>query len=384
MRLCDPMLPELARVFSTNTSEAAHVVSAFAIAYGLLQAFYGPLGDRIGKYRLVALCTLLSAIGSLGAVFAASLDFLVLARLLTGMTAAGIIPLSMAWIGDTVPYEHRQATLARFLAGQIIGVIGGQFIGGFLTDALGWRWAFAFLASVYLCVGWVVLRESTRNPCVQGSHRGRTSNAKSLDQIAVVLKTPWARVVLATVFTEGVVLFGPMAFVPSYLHARFSISLTLAGSLMVGFGLGGIVYISLARFFVSRLGEVGLARVGGSLLALAWALLSWQENWWLTPVATFLLGLGYYQLHNTLQTNATQMAPTVRGTAVSLFASAFFLGQSLGVILSASVIAAFGNLSLFLTAACLLPALGAVFAWLLAAHHRQRRDEVQQSLEKKP
>lgn len=372
MRLCDPMLPELARYFSTNTTEAAHVVSAFAIAYGLLQAFFGSLGDRIGKYRLIAFCTLASTLGSLAAVFAGSLDGLVVARLITGATAAGIIPLSMAWIGDTVAYEHRQATLARFLAGQILGMIGGQFIGGLFADTLGWRWAFAFLAFAYLLVGWLVLRESRTNLRAQHAPNPSAAKAGMLAQIGIVLKTPWARVVLCVVFIEGVLVFGPMAFVPSYLHTKFAVSLTLAGALMLAFGVGGFVYILLARHFVRRLGETGLAGIGGCLLAVAWLILAGEEHWMWTPLATFLLGLGFYKLHNTLQTNATQMAPMVRGTAVSLFASAFFMGQSLGVFIAARVLEQFGSRALFIGAACLIPVLSSVFAVLLSRHHRKQ------------
>ena len=371
LRLCDPMLPELARHFSTDTAAAASAVSAFAIAYGLLQAFFGPLGDRIGKYRLIAWCTLTSSLGSLAAVLSISLDWLVAARFVTGMTVAGVIPLSMAWIGDTVPYEQRQATLARFLAGQIIGMIGGQFIGGFFTDTLGWRWTFAFLAAIYLAVGWLVWRESYSNPVTYRPDPGGAPHVGMMAQIGAVFATPWARVVLATVFVEGVLLFGPMAFVPSYLHERFSVSLTLAGGLMAAFGLGGIAYITFARHFVRRLGEAGMARLGGALLAIAWLILASEHDWRWTPLATFLAGLGYYQLHNTLQTNATQMAPSVRGTAVSLFASAFFLGQSLGVFLAARALAAWGHFVVFVAVAGLLPFLGSAFAALLAAHHRR-------------
>ncbi|MCC3262812.1 hypothetical protein LLE87_32085, partial [Paenibacillus polymyxa] len=57
------------------------------------------------------------ALGSAGAVMAGSLDMLVFCRALSGAAGAGIVPLSMAWIGDNVPYERRQATLARFLTG---------------------------------------------------------------------------------------------------------------------------------------------------------------------------------------------------------------------------------------------------------------------------
>lgn len=52
-RLCDAMLPELSRVFSVTLAEAAQVISVFAVVYGLCQLFYGPLGDRLGKFRIV-------------------------------------------------------------------------------------------------------------------------------------------------------------------------------------------------------------------------------------------------------------------------------------------------------------------------------------------
>lgn len=364
-RLCDPMLPDLARAFTASATEVAHVVSGFSVAYGLLQVFFGPLGDRIGKYRLIALTTLACTLGSLGAALANSLDALILARVLTGATAAGIIPLSMAWIGDTVPYEERQATLARFLGGQILGVIGGQFIGGFFADTLGWRWAFAFLCLVYLLVGVFVWLESHRNPSTR--HQATVSSAGRgvIAQASVVLGTPWARVILVVVFLEGMTVFGTLAFVPTYLHERFDLTLSMAGALVGLFGVGGFSYIAFAKHFVRRLGEKGLAFFGGLLIAAAWALLAWGPTWIFATVAAYLAGLGFYMLHNTLQTNATQMAPQVRGTSVSLFASSFFLGQSLGVVLAATLLAARGAFALFIVAAVLMPLIGGIFALLL-------------------
>ena len=48
MRVCDPMLVSLAREFSVTTGDASAVIAAFAVSYGALQLFYGPLGDRLG------------------------------------------------------------------------------------------------------------------------------------------------------------------------------------------------------------------------------------------------------------------------------------------------------------------------------------------------
>lgn len=373
-RLCDSMLPDLARTFASTPGAAAQVVSAFSIAYGLLQAFFGPLGDRIGKYRLIAFTTLACTLGSIGAMTAASLDWLIFSRLVTGASAAGIIPLSMAWIGDTVPYQHRQATLARFLGGQILGVVGGQFIGGLFTDTLGWRWAFGNLAVIYLIVGWMVLLESKANALTHHQPAASAVRAGVLTQMQEVLKVRWARVILAVVFLEGMLVFGALAFVPTYLHEHFGLSLTVAGALMASFGAGGLSYILLASHCVRLLGEIGLAAVGGALLTGAWVLLAVGPSWgWALP-ASYFIGLGYYMLHNTLQTNATQMAPPVRGTAVSLFASSFFLGQSAGVVLAAAVLARFTMPNLFVTVGALFPVLTVVFALALRQHHRIRRD----------
>jgi predicted MFS family arabinose efflux permease len=373
-RLCDPMLPDLARTFLASPGETAQVISSFSVAYGVLQMFFGPLGDRLGKYRLIAWTTLACTLGSLGAMLAGSLHWLMLSRLLTGASAAGIIPLSMAWIGDTITYEHRQATLARFLAGQIVGVIGGQFIGGVFTDTLGFRWAFGFMALTYLVVGLWVLAESRNNASTQHVHNAQGGKSGGvLTQCRAVLSEPWARVILLTVFVEGLVVFGTLAFVPSYLHHRFGLSLTMAGAVMATFGLGGFSYILFARQFVSNFGEVGLARMGGLLIGVAWLILALGDSWsWALPACT-LVGLGYYMLHNTLQTNATQMAPQVRGTAVSLFASAFFLGQSLGVVLASLLLSHAGMAVLFVVAALALPVIGLAFSRALKVHHQRAK-----------
>jgi predicted MFS family arabinose efflux permease len=55
------------------------------------------------------------------------------------------------------------------------------------------------------------------------------------------------------------------------------------------------------------------------------------------------MGVGFYMFHNTLQTNATQMAPARRGAAVALFALAYFGGQTVGVALSGMVSAWLGT-----------------------------------------
>jgi len=368
IRVCDTILPQLAKTFGTTTGHAARVITAFAVAYGLFQLFYGPLGDRYNKYRLISFAAFACTLGNIGAAASLSLGWLIFFRALTGATAAAIIPLSMAWIGDSVPYERRQATLAHFLSGPLLGVVSGQFLGGFFADTLGWKWCFIVLAGVYVIVGILLHLELKRDKTIhtQPATEFMVSTTVSFpSQFLAVLRVQWARIVLMTVFMEGMVGFGTLAFVPSHLHDVFGISLTLAGALTAAFGLGGLLYTIIAARLVARIGERGLALGAAPLLGAAFLMYLLGPYWpWALP-ASCIAGLGFYMLHNTLQTNATQMTPKSRGTAVSLFVALFFLGQSVGVSLAALVVDRVGALWLFALASLLLPLVSIRFAYAL-------------------
>jgi len=369
-RISDPLLPQLSSTFAITTGEAAHAVSAFALAYGVLQLFYGPLGDRYGKYRVITFAAVASLIGALGSALAAGFEWLVVFRFLTGATAAALIPLSMAWIADKVPYEQRQHVLAYFLTGQILGVIGGQMIGGIFADLTGWRGAFWCMLAIYLVVGVLLVTELRSTPDIDHSHHTDGKRSGFTAQMKDILANGWSRLILASVCAEGALLFGALAFIPSYLHQRFGISLSLAGTAIGMFGIGGLCYTGFAKSFVQKLGERKLAAGGGLFLGVAFLSLLADDHWlWVLP-AGWCAGFGYYMLHNTLQINATQMAPQARGTAVSLFASCFFFGQSLGVWFASIVIDRLGASAVFGSSALLLPVIGLFFSHQLALRSR--------------
>src|SRR5690349_8131145 len=108
LRVNDALLPHPAREFAVSLGTASQAISLFAVAYGLAQLFFGALGDRFGKYRVVGGAAAACALAALACAAAPGFDALRLARVLAGATAAAVIPLSMAWIGDVVPYERRQ------------------------------------------------------------------------------------------------------------------------------------------------------------------------------------------------------------------------------------------------------------------------------------
>jgi predicted MFS family arabinose efflux permease len=364
MRSCDALLPSLALSFGVSAGEAARTISVFALSYGLTQMLFAPLGDRYGKLRVVALAALAGVACSLGAMLAPGIGWLIAFRAFGGAAAAAIIPLSMAWIGDQIGYEHRQATLARFMMGQMLGVIGGQFVGGVFADHLGWRWTFGFLAATFLAAAAALWTGAI------GYSPAPARTATFAQQVLAIGRSKWPRAIFATVFVEGLAVFGALAFIPSHLHHRFGISLTLAGLAPGAFGLGGLGYATFARRLLARLGEPGLVRSGGVLLVIGLAGLALGGSWLLAVPESFLVGIGFYMFHNTLQTHATQMTPASRGTAVTMFASCFFLGQSVGVTLASALVDTAGTPSVFGGAALLAAALALAFAPALQRHRQ--------------
>jgi predicted MFS family arabinose efflux permease len=160
MRVCDPMLVQWATEFDVSQGQASHVIAVFAIAYGVMQLVYGPLGQRLGNIRLVTWAAGISAVLSVLTLLSSGLEALTWVRTAMGAIAAGIIPLSMAWIGDKVGYEERQQTLARLMSATVTGLMAGQWFGGFAAQYLGWRWAFAALAVLFASSAFLLFRSA--------------------------------------------------------------------------------------------------------------------------------------------------------------------------------------------------------------------------------
>ena len=383
-RICDAMLPELARVFSTSLGQAAQVVSVFAITYGAAQLVYGPLGDRLGKFRIVTFATLGCSVGSVVAVFATSLDMLVFARFLMALGAAGLIPLAMAWVGDTVPTNRVQEMLTRTGLGSTLGMVGGQLTGGFLTDALGWRWAFAFIAVLFAAVGLLLYKDLHRqgkellSEPVLAAHTAEQTdiNANAAEsthfvrQALNILNRPWPRILLLIAMIEGAAAFGVLAIWASHLHDKLGLSLTLAGTVVALFGLGGVLFMAAGRTLIRRFDQPRLVLAGGALVGVGACVLAYAPHWMVAVPASLLAGFGFFMFHNNMQANATEMAPEARGMSVSLFASFLFLGQSLGVVLAASLISRIGSSAVIALGGVVVAVLGVAFAWALRRRAR--------------
>src|SRR5438093_4338844 len=304
VRVTDSLLPQIAIDFGTTVGEASIVVAAYAVGHGAIQLIIGPFGDRFGKYRTVAtMCALATILVALcGTV--QSLSALAVARFASGVAAGWIIPLSMAYVGDVTPYARRQPILGRYLTGQISGQLFGQAAGGVLGDLFGWRDVFFVLAGLFALATSGLVFELLTNPRTRaGGHGGEASRGFIADYVAV-FSNPWARFVILAVFIEASIGWGAFAYVGADLHLRFSLTFSAIGLIVGTFGIGGLLYAASVQQLVNRFGQAGLAQFGGVLLGLASLTLAVGGSAALAPVAVTAIGLGFYALHNTLQTNA--------------------------------------------------------------------------------
>jgi predicted MFS family arabinose efflux permease len=255
-------------------------------------------------------------------------------------------------------------------------MVVGQALGGIVGDLIGWRAVFLILGGVLL-VAALALSAALRlraDAAALDSPAGRPAASHAgwgttVIRMARLLARPWVRVVVATVFCEGFIAVASFAFIGADLHNRLGHSYAETGLGIGILGLGGMGYALMARRLVTRLGEHGLARLGGVLIAAGLVLLALASGWRSAWPAIFVAGLGFYMLHNTLQTNATQMAPDARGSALGLFASSFFMGQASGVALIGAIVDRSGTPVVFLCAAGAILVLALWIAGRLQRHH---------------
>ena len=363
IRITDPLLPTFASEFGTTVGAAALVAMVFALAHGALQIVYGPLGDKVGKLPIIATAAIASAIISIATAFAGSLPGLAGLRLLSGLATAAIVPLTLAFIGDTTTYSQRHVALARFTGTVLLGLMCGQVLGGLIAEFFGWRAVFYFIGGVFAIAGiGLVFSPALRN------HRRpeRNGSGNGYAELFRLFKRPVVRHVLAAVCAQGAISFTTAAFVGAHLNDRFGFSLGAIGAMLGLFAAGGFAYSFFTAQTLSRLGERGALTAGGLMFGASFLAMAFTPVWQVYAPALFIAGIGLMMVHNMLQVGATQMAPEARGAALSLFAAMIFLGQTVGFAILSPVYDHFGAIPIFLAAAIGFPAIAIAFRSTLA------------------
>lgn len=360
MRLLDPLVPQVARDLLVSPEAVAMLGTAFALPYALGQPVTGTLGDTVGKARIIQVCLAVLGLSLLLTSMAPTYETMFAARVLSGLFGGGIIPVALAMVGDRFEMAARQVALSRVVMATLLAQLVSTVGSGILASILGWRTV--LLGAGLLALAAAALSVMHLKPRANAA-RVPFSIAGMRQSYGAILASPLARVCYAAVFVEGLLIFGVAPFIAVLLERRGAGGVREAGYVIAGIGLGGLAYtLSVRRLLTIAGGMLNMMRIGGVVCGLGLAMLAPGLSWPKEMAACVVLGFGFFMLHNSLQTQATEIAPKSRGAAVALFASCFFLGSALGPVLYGAGIAQLGPAATFLIAAVVMAALGAATA----------------------
>jgi MFS transporter, YNFM family, putative membrane transport protein len=327
MRLIDPIVPLIASEFALSLTQVAMLSPAFTLSYALGQPFIGPLADALGKVRIIGFSLAAVFIFQILAVFSPDFTTLAILRGLSGIAAGGIIPVALAAIADRVPMENRQVALSRILVAMVLGQVAGSFISGSIGDIAGWRLSFlapTLIAGISALL--ILLLLKPRPNAVRQS----LDLSSIMSRYALVFANPKAWRLCLLVMVESMAVFAIFPFMAELLQSRGAVGATEAGTTLAVFGLGGLVYATFSKFFVSKLGPARMAILGGIILASVLVLLALPLPRWIAPILFGFHGFGFFLIHSSYQTEATELSPIARSSSMAIFASSLFIGTASG------------------------------------------------------
>lgn len=161
----------------------------FGLMIGAL--LFGPVADRIGRRRIIILCTAAFGLGTISTVFASDVQSLLTIRFLTGLGLGGAMPNAVALTSEFSPHRRRATMVMAMFCGFSIGAAIGGLLAAALIPAFGWRAVFLVGGAVpLLMVPLLVLRlpESVRFLALTG--RANDSVAQLLARIAPSIQHP--------------------------------------------------------------------------------------------------------------------------------------------------------------------------------------------------
>jgi predicted MFS family arabinose efflux permease len=361
------MVGIIARDLSSTPQTIALLSAAFALPYAFIQPVLGPIGDALGKERVMKVALTVLFLALICSIFARDPATLFTLRIIAGAAAGGSVPLSIALIGDRVEIDRRQVALSRYFVAVIIGQLVGSSFAGLLAELIGWRGVFA------LSAGMVALAVAATAIGFRGALPGGAFDLQSaLRRYRDILSNPRALTLFSLVFVEGMVIFGIVPYVAPLLEERGGGGAAEAGYAIGGFAIGGLVFSALVPWMLRRLGIGRILMGGGFFAGAALTILGMGGDWRLDAGAMVLLGLGFYMLHNTFQAQVTEVAPGARAPAVALHAFSFFCGQALGVVLMGIGLRSVGLTGATGSAALVVVGIGLVASYVLTKPAIQR------------
>ena len=368
MRSIDPVIPQIAAGLNVQPTTAALLSTGFTLPYALVQPILGALADMFSKTRLISICMLILGIATLACGLATNFEMLMSLRIVAGVTAGGVFPIALAVVGDQVPVAQRQVAIGKLLFAAMSGNLLGASGAGVIGDLIGWRGVFFATGAIDL-IALVAVIPGFRN---MNEAAGRFDLTTLIPNYRRVLSNPMAKYCFGGVFVEAIFLFGVFPYMAGLLRTEGVTSSSIAGVVISGFAIGGIIYTISVSHLLNHVGERRLMATGGMSMAFCLIVIALRMPWPVEFANFALLGFSFYLLHGCLQTYVTELAPGARGSATAAHSFFFFAGQALGPIVYGVGLHSVGITPVLLLGAAALTATG----WICALGLRRPQQSV--------
>ena len=357
IRTLDPLTVTLAHDLGASVGSVVLLASAVSLPFALAQPILGPVGDQFGKARVLKIALWLSAVSLALGALAPDYPSLFAARMLTGLAGAGIMPVGMAMIGDLYP-RGRQIAIARFVAAAIIGQILGAVFAGILAEHIGWRgvmWiCFAVVFSVAVGANALLPKE------IAAPRTSAPGVRAALATYRRIFRNPRAWACYGSVFVVGGLTLGFLPFVAPELEGRGGGGAREAGFIIAGMAAGSLMFSLFLPLLLRVASRPNLMVLGGLIAGAGFGAYSLGLHWSAQAGVFALVGLGFFMLHNSVQTEVAEIEPSARSSAFGMHAFSFFMGQSAGPLIWSGAISALGMSAALITIGGVLAATGIV------------------------
>jgi DHA1 family bicyclomycin/chloramphenicol resistance-like MFS transporter len=335
-----PSLPDIAHVLDAPVARTQLTISSYLVGFAAGQMIYGPLSDRYGRRPVLLAAVALYFASTLACAGAQSVDLLIAARLLQGISGSGAIVLARAIVRDV--YSGVQAARELSLMGSISATapIVAPMIGGVLQAVFGWRANFFCMSAgglIALLVAGRLLPETLR----PGNRAQSLSVFSMMRGYGAVARHRGFLIYLGIITTTYAGLFAWVSGASVVLQGIYGLSSVTFG---FTFALGAAGYMlgaMLATRLVVRLGlertiAVGVVVIAAGGLSLTLAVATGIPGLWLVAaMALYLAGVGLAMPQ--AMAGALTPFPDRAGTAASLMG---LVQQAVAAIIAA-VIGAF-------------------------------------------
>ena len=381
-----PALPAIAQTLAIAPAAATIILTAYLTPYGLLQPVCGAIGDAVGRVRLLCIIVAGLAASTVLCAAAPTLEALVVARIVTGCFAAGIISVNQSLVGSVVSEEDRQGAVGLLMGVTFTGQGLSAGLGGLICDLVGWRAAFICFGALGTAA-WLGVRrlryldemdgagtvdaagagvsaidaaDASANGAgaVGSAEREPFRPTAFLRHAAQILFGP-GRAIYFVAFTTGIIFLGVYGFMGTFLAERCGLSSTQAGLLMMFYGLACLAGGSISGRIGEARGQRGVIAVGETSGVIATALLAASTitgSWMPALPAAACLGLGYILVQPTLVSFSMDIDPSHTGLCTGLIGLGVFAGGGIGSSLGSIAIAGGGYFALWTIAGVALVA----------------------------